>query len=290
MLTLRINCDVLQDLYPNFIDGICSDQSKLLVEEHLKECESCRELIKDMARDMEEIKLEEGPEDKLSKKIILKAAGKKYFMVFMVALLFFLTGFYNIFTSGFNINLYISPEKALRGHTRIISHRIDSAEIVYMEEMGNNLYTYIFEDSTGFGVGMVKKRLGGLLWSSRENSGLGIEYFAGRPFYHDLVYNHEAEVIPYVVKVFDPKIKYVVLDSENELMEAIFEEGLITMEAVQRNPERFFAITEVENGYAIFYQPLEKVMRLYPRAFTKDGEEIHQVEYRIIQDGGVQGE
>lgn len=42
------NCKVISDLLPLYIDGACSDESKKIVEEHLKECEECRLLAEDM--------------------------------------------------------------------------------------------------------------------------------------------------------------------------------------------------------------------------------------------------
>ena len=39
------NCDLFRDLYDLYNDGICSEDSKCFVEDHLKECEECRKLI-----------------------------------------------------------------------------------------------------------------------------------------------------------------------------------------------------------------------------------------------------
>ncbi len=41
----RISCNVLKDLLPPYLDQICSEESKGLVEEHLRECASCREFL-----------------------------------------------------------------------------------------------------------------------------------------------------------------------------------------------------------------------------------------------------
>ena len=37
------NCNIIKDLLPLYIEDICSEDSKKLVEEHLKECSSCKE-------------------------------------------------------------------------------------------------------------------------------------------------------------------------------------------------------------------------------------------------------
>lgn len=41
----RISCDVTRDLLASYLDGICSEESKGLVEEHLQECDSCKRFV-----------------------------------------------------------------------------------------------------------------------------------------------------------------------------------------------------------------------------------------------------
>lgn len=41
----KISCDVTRDLLTSYLDGICSEESKGLVEEHLQECASCRQFV-----------------------------------------------------------------------------------------------------------------------------------------------------------------------------------------------------------------------------------------------------
>ncbi len=38
----KISCDICKDLIPLVKDGIASEESRLAVEEHLKECETCK--------------------------------------------------------------------------------------------------------------------------------------------------------------------------------------------------------------------------------------------------------
>ena len=38
----KISCDICKDLMPLVKDGIASEESRLAVEEHLKECETCK--------------------------------------------------------------------------------------------------------------------------------------------------------------------------------------------------------------------------------------------------------
>lgn len=39
------DCDIVKDLMPSYVDGICSDAAKEYVEEHAKECDGCRQML-----------------------------------------------------------------------------------------------------------------------------------------------------------------------------------------------------------------------------------------------------
>nr|WP_325184710.1 zf-HC2 domain-containing protein [uncultured Oscillibacter sp.] len=43
-----MNCKIIQDLLPLYHDGVCSEESRGLVEEHLAGCEICRQVLADM--------------------------------------------------------------------------------------------------------------------------------------------------------------------------------------------------------------------------------------------------
>ena len=38
---MSISCEIIKDLLPLYHDGVCSNESKRLVEEHLTHCEGC---------------------------------------------------------------------------------------------------------------------------------------------------------------------------------------------------------------------------------------------------------
>lgn len=40
-----LKCEVIQDLLPLYHDGVASAESKLLVDEHLKQCSNCRKIL-----------------------------------------------------------------------------------------------------------------------------------------------------------------------------------------------------------------------------------------------------
>lgn len=41
---VKIKCDIIQDLIPSYVDGVCSDATRECVEEHMKSCEGCRKM------------------------------------------------------------------------------------------------------------------------------------------------------------------------------------------------------------------------------------------------------
>ena len=41
---MKISCNIIEDLLPLYVDDAVSEDSRQLVEEHLKECASCRKI------------------------------------------------------------------------------------------------------------------------------------------------------------------------------------------------------------------------------------------------------
>lgn len=48
----KMNCNVIRDILPSYIDGLCSEESIKCVEEHLKTCQDCKEIYEAMKSDM----------------------------------------------------------------------------------------------------------------------------------------------------------------------------------------------------------------------------------------------
>lgn len=46
-----MECNVILDLLPLYTDGCCSEESKALVEKHVKTCETCKKTLEDMSTD-----------------------------------------------------------------------------------------------------------------------------------------------------------------------------------------------------------------------------------------------
>lgn len=48
----EINCTIIQDLLPLYVDGVVSPDTQELVEEHLEHCEECKKEVKFMKKDL----------------------------------------------------------------------------------------------------------------------------------------------------------------------------------------------------------------------------------------------
>ena len=46
-------CKIVQDLLPNYIDKLTSEETNSFVEKHLEECNECHEIIENMKKDFE---------------------------------------------------------------------------------------------------------------------------------------------------------------------------------------------------------------------------------------------
>ena len=55
MSKMKIPCAVAEDLLPLYYDGVCSEESRALVEEHIKECEHCAEILRQLRGEPETV-------------------------------------------------------------------------------------------------------------------------------------------------------------------------------------------------------------------------------------------
>lgn len=47
-----MKCEIIRDLMPLYLDDCCSEGSRKMVEEHIKECDSCRKLLDEMSKEL----------------------------------------------------------------------------------------------------------------------------------------------------------------------------------------------------------------------------------------------
>ncbi len=76
---MKYPCEMIQDLLPLYLDGVCSEESKKGIEEHLQECSNCKEFLSAM-READKMEIENPNEDRERQKAAsFKAVRKKIF-------------------------------------------------------------------------------------------------------------------------------------------------------------------------------------------------------------------
>ncbi len=77
---MKYPCDLIQDLLPLYLDGVCSEESKKAVEKHLSECSGCKELYNAM-RETDGIEINAHNADRERQKAAsFRAIKKKMFL------------------------------------------------------------------------------------------------------------------------------------------------------------------------------------------------------------------
>ena len=56
-----MNCNIVKDLIPLYVDGCCSEESKKIVEEHIENCVECKKLFEDMKLQSDIVTVSEAP-------------------------------------------------------------------------------------------------------------------------------------------------------------------------------------------------------------------------------------
>lgn len=78
-------CEVVKDILPLYVDGVCSQESAQLVEEHVENCEECRKIQEQLSSTIK-LPMEDGAEIKGFKKFIKKKVWIKV-IIAVVAIL-----------------------------------------------------------------------------------------------------------------------------------------------------------------------------------------------------------
>ncbi len=60
---MKTDCEIIRDLLPLYVDDICSEKSRLLVDEHLAECTECTDLLNRLRKTEIETGLKEEKRD-----------------------------------------------------------------------------------------------------------------------------------------------------------------------------------------------------------------------------------
>ncbi len=131
-------CKLVQDLLPNYIEGLTSEESNKIIEEHLKNCSECTKILENMKNDIglkakEQCKKETKYMKKYGNKLkIFKFLGL-ILLIIVLAFVINTTRKYIIINNSYN-NAIISEIKEGTDNYHIIQIGVKAGIISYVEE------------------------------------------------------------------------------------------------------------------------------------------------------------
>ena len=83
-------CEMIRDLLPLYVDNLCSEETKLLVEDHLEQCPECRKALDNMISEIPSLKIEPPSSEQLSPfKKIKKQNQIRTLLIILASLIIF---------------------------------------------------------------------------------------------------------------------------------------------------------------------------------------------------------
>ena len=160
----KLPCEIVMDLLPSYIDELTSEISTEAVEEHLKECEKCKNILEEMKRDLVQEKQTE-PEKKgkfgeclqrdstfdEDKKVILKINRKinrrlklsifmgliSVVLMFIAIYILYIESFKKVFISDVEViaEVYEIDELEIEYGTSLVTEKKEGKERSYEEKV-----------------------------------------------------------------------------------------------------------------------------------------------------------
>lgn len=86
---MKISCETIKDLLPLYYDNVCSEETRILVIEHLNECESCQNELKKISEEFEHphIEVDDAKPIKAIASVWKKDKAKSFFKGAVIAVL-----------------------------------------------------------------------------------------------------------------------------------------------------------------------------------------------------------
>lgn len=148
---MKNECDIVQDLLFSYNDGVLSETSKELVEEHLKKCDKCKENLEEIKQ--ESVKKNQVKEIDFFKKI-KKNINKKniiilvFFLILTIVILFNVQVYNNYNEIASTMEIYLKDDitdQQIENIKNKIIEKSDNIEIEYvskesaLDRLKNNL-------------------------------------------------------------------------------------------------------------------------------------------------------
>lgn len=78
------DCNIIQDLLPNYIENLTSENTNKFIEAHIEGCKTCEEILENMKTDLKQKPKPEKREIKYAKKVALKLKVLRIFIIIIV--------------------------------------------------------------------------------------------------------------------------------------------------------------------------------------------------------------
>jgi len=240
-------CDIVNDLFPSYVDGLLSDSSIKIVEEHLENCEACRKRLESVINeadrndenDREEIRFLKNRRRKNRQKII---AGVAISVLLIIA----------VFVLSHRVAYPIKPDGSnFEDHAgvELVGHYLYPVQLDVKDEIKVRNYRYVLYEMTNklYFAKLEKDFTGWYRFASNDYTKLLYDDKEGLP------YGEEAEPYFTVKLIGDNSERYLYLIGRNpELeiakVEVIFDEYAYTFEIPEK--EVFMLVQPIENSIA----------------------------------------
>lgn len=133
---MKISCNIIEDLIPLYHDGVCSEDSKKIIEDHLKECEICNNYLKALSGENFQKKINIDNEE--VKVNTLKLLKKRLFRKNIRFAIFSIVSIVIMYSFIFKLELPIKYKEGL-----VLSQEIEENNIK-LSFLGDNFYKNYF--------------------------------------------------------------------------------------------------------------------------------------------------
>ncbi len=140
---MKISCHIIQDILPLYIEGMVSEDTKVMVEDHIRDCHECSDLLANMKDS--EINIIDDDRSILSK--VNKRIQKKNRQVFVVSLALALI----IFILA--ISFLTSPEYIPYSNSSVSIEEVGDKRlmVIFSQDVyGYDINKYLSEDRSGY--------------------------------------------------------------------------------------------------------------------------------------------
>ena len=154
---MSLSCDVTRDLLPLYHDGVCSEESRALVEAHVANCPACSALLKELRGELE--LPHESPDDLAPLEQIrqnVKRGNKRAWMKGIAAALAVVLTVIGGWYGWWYANDYCYYQRFAQGHKPVLNNSVDAH--------GNTMVLYEM-DEDGQILGVAEDASNAYMWS-----------------------------------------------------------------------------------------------------------------------------